>query len=128
MVHAQPSVFLPGTEGGAPLMIVRRSLLRSTNRKTKTMLVGALGCWLSAAGAAVHAEDAKAITATTVVCESSAGQRQHCVANTSSGVSLIRATGSATCLLGKNWGYDDQGVWVSDGCGGEFVVGAPPVA
>jgi hypothetical protein len=26
-------------------------------------------------------------------------------------------------LLGKTWGYDDTGVWVSDGCSGEFVAG-----
>ena len=31
--------------------------------------------------------------------------------------------GQSPCLLGKTWGYDDQGVWVSDGCGGEFLVG-----
>lgn len=31
-------------------------------------------------------------------------------------------------MLGKSWGYDDSGVWVSDGCSGEFLVGtvAPP--
>ena len=26
------------------------------------------------------------------------------------------------CLLGKTWGYDDKGVWVSDGCSGEFQL------
>ena len=31
--------------------------------------------------------------------------------------------GQSPCLLGRTWGYDDQGVWVSDGCAGEFVVG-----
>jgi hypothetical protein len=36
---------------------------------------------------------------------------------------LIRSTGEANCLLGRNWGYDD-GVWVTKGCGGEFVVGS----
>ncbi len=35
----------------------------------------------------------------------------------------MRATGTAPCLLGRNWGYDDQGVWVSEGCGGEFMLG-----
>jgi hypothetical protein len=38
-------------------------------------------------------------------------------------VALGRSSGEAPCLLGKSWGYDDQGVWVSDGCTGEFVVG-----
>ena len=57
------------------------------------------------------------------VCASEAGQRQHCLADTSSGVLLVRSTGSGACLLGKTWGYDDTGVWVSDGCSGEFAVG-----
>ncbi len=29
----------------------------------------------------------------------------------------------APCLLGKTWGYDDTGIWVSDGCAGEFIAG-----
>ena len=35
----------------------------------------------------------------------------------------MRSTGQAPCLLGKTWGYDDTGVWVSDGCAGEFIAG-----
>jgi len=58
----------------------------------------------------------------TVICESKAGERQHCAADTSAGVLLVRVTSSASCLLGKSWGYDDQGIWVLDGCGGEFKV------
>lgn len=58
-----------------------------------------------------------------VVCESQARQRQVCAADTSAGVVLFRSTGPAACLLGKTWGYDDKGVWVSDGCGGEFMLG-----
>ena len=44
-------------------------------------------------------------------------------ADTSKGVALARSQGEAACLLGKSWGYDDKGVWVSDGCSAEFVVG-----
>jgi hypothetical protein len=58
-----------------------------------------------------------------ISCESEVGGRQHCDADTSSGVSLVKLTGTEPCLLGKTWGYDDTGVWVSDGCSGEFVVG-----
>jgi len=60
-----------------------------------------------------------------VTCSSTSGQREHCGADTSAGVALVRSTGSAPCLLGKTWGYDDTGVWVADGCSGEFVVGPP---
>ena len=31
--------------------------------------------------------------------------------------------GTAACLLGKTWGYDDKGIWVSDGCSAEFFTG-----
>ena len=64
----------------------------------------------------------------TVSCSSEAGARIHCPANTSAGVALVRSTGTAACLLGKTWGYDDTGIWVSDGCAGEFVAGTPPPA
>ena len=58
-----------------------------------------------------------------VACQSASGERNHCSANADSGVVLLRSTGSAQCLLGRNWGYDDRGIWVQDGCGGEFAVG-----
>jgi DUF3011 family protein len=65
---------------------------------------------------------------TRITCESRTGERQHCSANTSSGVALVKSTGSAPCLLGRTWGYDDTGVWTSDGCSGEFLAGEPTQA
>ena len=35
----------------------------------------------------------------------------------------MKSTGEVECLLGKTWGYDDEGIWVSDGCSGEFLLG-----
>jgi predicted porin len=58
-----------------------------------------------------------------VLCESVSGSREHCAANTSGGVAIGTQTGSESCLLGKTWGYDDEGIWVTDGCGAQFVVG-----
>jgi len=46
-----------------------------------------------------------------------------CKADTAAGVALLRSNGESACLLGKTWGYDDADVWVTNGCGGEFVVG-----
>src|SRR5262245_55636888 len=57
-----------------------------------------------------------------VSCKSEVGEREHCAADTSTGVVLEKSTGPTACLLGKTWGYDDTGVWVSDGCAGEFIV------
>jgi hypothetical protein len=63
--------------------------------------------------------------ASPVACESKAGDRTHCNADTSGGVVLVRSTGTAECLLGKTWGYDQTGVWVSEGCSAEFMLGQP---
>ncbi|HET9372478.1 MAG TPA: DUF3011 domain-containing protein [Vicinamibacterales bacterium] len=59
-----------------------------------------------------------------ITCSSNLGERQHCPADTSVGVVLVRSTGQAACLLGRTWGYDATGVWVSDGCAGDFLVRA----
>jgi hypothetical protein len=85
---------------------------------------------------AVHAQTADAVAPDPVVladpspvaqdtisCASKPGERQYCPATTSSGVALMKSTGDAPCLLGKTWGYDDGGIWVSDGCAGEFLAG-----
>ena len=58
-----------------------------------------------------------------VVCASKPGERSSCPAETSNGVTLVKSTGPAACLLGKTWGYDDKNVWVSGGCSGEFAIG-----
>ena len=62
---------------------------------------------------------------TAVSCVSVDGGRQHCRGYTGAGVALARSTGNATCLLGRNWGYDADGVWVTEGCGAEFLLGNP---
>src|SRR4051812_23589224 len=56
-------------------------------------------------------------------CTSTAGERTQCAADTSSGVLLVKSTGTAACLLGKTWGYEQTSIWVSDGCSAEFSTG-----
>src|SRR5262245_15638637 len=58
----------------------------------------------------------------TIRCASAIGGRTHCPADTSQGVALLRSEGEAACLLGKTWGYDDTGIWVSDGCAAVFAA------
>jgi hypothetical protein len=72
---------------------------------------------------AQEATDSSTVSQDRITCESTSNERQHCPANTSSGVSLVKSKGTAPCLLGKTWGYDDTGIWVSDGCSGEFLAG-----
>jgi len=59
-----------------------------------------------------------------VSCTSKMGERQVCAADTTAGVALLRSTGSGSCLLGRTWGYDAAGIWVSDSCGGDFALGS----
>lgn len=58
-----------------------------------------------------------------VTCVSDDGRRHHCAADVSGGVALRHPTRPGSCLLGRSWGYDDKGVWVTEGCGGEFLLG-----
>src|SRR5580765_5342899 len=70
-------------------------------------------------------ENSTQVTVSSVVtCVSTGDQRQHCPTNTSAGVVILRQSSETNCLLGRNWGYDAQGVWVSEGCGGEFATGS----
>jgi hypothetical protein len=69
---------------------------------------------------------AQAAAQSLVTCDSKAGERKTCPANTSGGVALVKSTGTAPCLLGKTWGYDDTSIWVSDGCSGQFFAGPLP--
>jgi hypothetical protein len=73
--------------------------------------------------AAAQGPEQPATQSGVISCVSPAGGRQHCDADTSQGVVLLRNSGAAQCLLGRNWGYDQTGIWVSDGCGGDFVAG-----
>ena len=81
-----------------------------------------LGTFLTVCAQAQQAPAGQSVP-TVITCISKQGERQVCKADTAAGVVLLRSTGDSECLLGKNWGYDDAGVWVSNGCGGEFAVG-----
>ncbi|HVQ30748.1 MAG TPA: DUF3011 domain-containing protein [Vicinamibacteria bacterium] len=99
----------------------------------KAMLLGSLPLVvvvLASAASFAAAQDASSGVASVakpvpvrVSCSSKPGERQECPANTKNGVVLAHSSGESPCLLGKSWGYDDKGVWVSDGCSAEFVVG-----
>ncbi len=86
-----------------------------------TLPVLAFGLVLSASA---QQNSAQVTVSAVVTCASTGDQRQHCDADTSAGIVMLRSTGEAACLLGRNWGYDGQGVWVSEGCGGQFATGS----
>lgn len=60
----------------------------------------------------------------TLDCASTERRTVHCPIDTRGGVALIRQHSRAACIEGHSWGWDRHGVWVSEGCRGQFVVGS----
>lgn len=58
-----------------------------------------------------------------VTCESQNNALNRCSADTYWGVTLARQISDRTCIRGRTWGYDANGIWVTGGCRAEFVVG-----
>ena len=56
-------------------------------------------------------------------CESQDNRMQRCNADTRYGVRINRQLSGSACVEGRSWGYDNTGVWVSNGCRAEFVTG-----
>ncbi|MEO8033418.1 MAG: DUF3011 domain-containing protein [Acidobacteriota bacterium] len=56
-----------------------------------------------------------------VVCESDGG-RHRCNVDVPFGARLERQLSHRDCVEGRTWGYDSEGIWVRDGCRGEFVI------
>ncbi|HUR80451.1 MAG TPA: DUF3011 domain-containing protein [Thermoanaerobaculia bacterium] len=59
----------------------------------------------------------------TMMCESIDGRRNHCAVSTMNGVRLLRQTSDSNCVFNSTWGVDGNGIWVTNGCRGEFALG-----
>jgi len=55
-------------------------------------------------------------------CESQGFEYRYCPAYTGSGVTLIKQFSNEECIKGKSWDYDRNGIWVNNGCRGEFIL------
>jgi hypothetical protein len=58
-----------------------------------------------------------------IPCSSDDGEKHYCEADTRQGARLVRQRSQALCKEGESWGYDEEGIWVDKGCGGEFALG-----
>ena len=57
-----------------------------------------------------------------VKCESRDGQRSVCDVNLRGyRIADVREMSRTDCDIGRNFGYDDRGVWVDNGCRAEFT-------
>ena len=59
-----------------------------------------------------------------VRCESEDLRYRRCRTWTYGQVRLVRQLSKTKCVFRTNWGYDDDGIWVDDGCRAVFAVGA----
>jgi hypothetical protein len=58
----------------------------------------------------------------TLICESD-GRRRFCAADTSFGVHIARQISRSDCVEGRTWGFNNNGIWVDNGCRAEFTLG-----
>lgn len=56
-------------------------------------------------------------------CESNDGRQKLCPADTRGGVRFSRQLSRGACVQGRSWGIQRDGVWVSQGCRADFVIG-----
>lgn len=63
------------------------------------------------------------VAARSLVCESNERDTRFCPADTGGGVHLTVQYSRASCRQGSTWGYDDRGIWVSNGCRAQFDLG-----
>jgi len=57
-------------------------------------------------------------------CESHDRRTNYCNVDTRGGVRLVRQLSDRACIRGRDWGANDRGIWVTDGCRAEFALGS----
>lgn len=55
-------------------------------------------------------------------CESIGHGQSYCRLDVHADVVLVDQISRAPCIEGDTWGFDGRGVWVSDGCRGDFGI------
>jgi len=57
-----------------------------------------------------------------VTCNSNDNKYTHCSTNSTGYVTLHKQLSKSQCRQGSTWDYDRHGIWVDQGCRGEFLV------
>lgn len=57
-----------------------------------------------------------------ISCESNNNRQNRCNMTVRRDVRLLRQNSGSPCVEGQTWGWDRNGVWVSNGCRGRFMV------
>jgi len=67
----------------------------------------------------------KCVAQSTMACNADGYNRKYCPVDTRGGVTLLRQNSDASCEQGVSWGYNDTGIWVTNGCHADFTVQRP---
>ncbi len=92
-------------------------------RASEVLALAAAACGLALVGAPAHAndDDGSWTPEKSVACSSNDGRRTECPADLRGYVVRDVDQSSRTeCVVGRNWGYTDRGVWVEEGCRATF--------
>jgi len=85
----------------------------------KAVLAGAL-VWTAGSTSPATAQDQETKP---IQCVSNVGQRQSCpVGGEVLNVGVTGIYGETPCILGYTWGFEENGIWVGNGCSGTFDV------
>ncbi|MDR0182307.1 DUF3011 domain-containing protein [Lysobacter arvi] len=60
--------------------------------------------------------------AQTLYCGSDDHRQRRCNVTIRRDARMVRQASKAACIEGRSWGWDRNGIWVSDGCRGDFQV------
>jgi hypothetical protein len=106
--------------------ILVRQTSDSTCQMGSTWGIDQNGVWVTRGCRAefmtVDPRRSQGISVGTIVCESTDGKHKHCPADTRYGVRLVRQLSDTRCDRNRSWGFDDVGVWVTNGCRAEFAL------
>ena len=91
--------------------------MKLTSALKGTIASAALCLGLAATAAPAYANDE-------LRCDSAPGAYNYCRADTSAGVTLNVQHSRYGCYQNDTWGYDRNGIWVSNGCSATFQIGA----
>lgn len=92
----------------------------SGRRLEAALLVGATVCGLALVSGTARADESW-VPEKTVACSSDDGRKNECAADLRGyTVRNVDQASRTECIVGRNWGYNDRGVWVEDGCRGTF--------
>ena len=60
-----------------------------------------------------------------VRCQADGEAPVRCAMDVARGVQLVRQLSTSSCIRETSWGVEEQGIWVSRGCAGEFAAQTP---